>query len=71
MGSNRSRLALNIAGMHCAGCVKSVTRVLSAVPGVQGVDIDLTAGRAEITGTADYDALAAAIARAGFDASPE
>ncbi len=63
-----TRMSLTIAGMHCAGCVKSVTRVLSAVPGVTGATVDLAQGKAEVTGTAPRAALAEAVKAAGYGA---
>jgi len=57
--------------MTCEGCVKSVTRTLQAVPGVQGVEVLLAEGRAKVT----YDPartrlaeLKRAIERAGYEA---
>ena len=35
--------------MSCEGCVKSVTRALQAVPGVQKVQVLLDERRAEVT----------------------
>jgi copper chaperone CopZ len=40
---------LKVEGMDCEGCVKSVTRMLSAVPGVQNVDVSLAEARANVT----------------------
>ncbi|MET1258981.1 MauE/DoxX family redox-associated membrane protein [Flagellimonas sp. DF-77] len=40
---------LNISGMTCQGCVKSVTEKLSKVSGVEGVQVDLEAGTAAIS----------------------
>jgi len=37
---------IKISGMTCQGCVKSVTRVLSSVPGVADVDVSLDRGEA-------------------------
>lgn len=37
---------ISISGMTCQGCVKSVTRVLSAVPGVADIDVSLDRGDA-------------------------
>ena len=60
-----------VSGMHCDGCVRSVTRAVSQVPGVRKVDVSLATSKA----TVDYDgsttqpaAIIAAIERAGFDA---
>jgi copper chaperone CopZ len=61
-------LSIAIGGMSCDGCVASVTRVLSRVPGVRIVKVAV--GSAQVAAedrVADAD-LAAAIAKAGFEA---
>jgi copper chaperone len=62
---------LKVEGMDCQGCVKSVTRMLSGVAGVDKVDVSLEEGRARVT----YDPAKAAVAdmkraveRAGYKA---
>ncbi|MFN2643964.1 MAG: heavy-metal-associated domain-containing protein [Burkholderiales bacterium] len=62
---------LKVEGMDCQGCVKSVTRMLSGVAGVESVDVSLEPGRARVT----YDPakcgpaeLKRAIERAGYKA---
>lgn len=52
-------LNLQVAGMSCGGCVNSVKRLLTALDGVQAVEVDLAQGRV----TVDYDA-----ARVGAEA---
>ena len=61
-----------VGGMHCGGCVNSVTRAVSRVAGVQRVDVSLERKAA----TVEYDAAAvapaaivAAIQAAGFEAT--
>ena len=49
---------LKVEGMDCQGCVKSVTRMLSAVPGVTGVDVSLAQARTRVT----YDPAKAGLA---------
>jgi copper chaperone len=62
---------LKVEGMDCQGCVKSVTRMLSGVPGVEKVDVSLEQGKAEVTydpaksGVAEFKR---AVERAGFKA---
>jgi copper chaperone len=62
---------LKVEGMDCEGCVKSVTRMLSALPGVQKVDVSLAEARARVTydpaqaGVAD---MKKAVERAGYKA---
>ena len=58
-----------VEGMHCDGCVKSVTRMLSGVAGVEAVDVSLGEGRARVSfdparaGLAEFKR---AVERAGF-----
>ena len=61
--------ALAVTGMTCQGCVNAVTRVLSRVPGVRGVSVDLGAGRVVVGGNADPEALLAAVRKAGYGAA--
>lgn len=64
-------ITLNIEGMHCGGCVKSVTRVLTELDGVQSADVQL-AGKANITfdeNRVNVAQLIEVIEDAGFDAT--
>ena len=61
-----------VEGMHCGGCVKSVTGAISRLPGVHNVAVSLEKKGA----TVEYDgaalqpaAIIAAIVEAGFEAS--
>jgi copper chaperone len=63
---------LNIQGMTCGGCVKSVTNALQRETGVEKVEVMLEQGKATI----DYDPaqtspqqLAEAVGDIGFEAS--
>ncbi|WP_028535205.1 heavy-metal-associated domain-containing protein [Paludibacterium yongneupense] len=64
-------LILQVEGMSCGGCVKSVQQALTALPGVGRVDVDLASGRVEIEcvpgQTLARDQAAAAVSGAGFD----
>ena len=62
---------LKVEGMDCDGCVKSVTRMLSGVKGVQKVDVSLAEGRATVTydpATAQVADMKRAVERAGYKA---
>ena len=41
-------VTIKVSGMTCQGCVRSVTRVLQAVPGVEAVDVSLERGEAAV-----------------------
>jgi copper chaperone len=60
-----------VDGMHCQGCVGSVTRAVSKVAGVKRVDVSLEGKSADVefdSAEATPDAIVAAIEDAGFDA---
>jgi len=65
------KIVIKVGGMSCQSCVKSVTGVLQALPGVAAVEVSLEAGEARVefdpaaTGVA---AMRAAVEDAGFDA---
>ena len=62
----------SVVGMHCGGCVKSVTRAVSQVSGVRGVEVSLEKNAASVeydAGTVAPAAIIAAIEAAGFEAS--
>ena len=59
---------LSVSGMTCSGCSDTVKRVLSRVPGVTDVKVDLDNGAATVGGSADGPTLVAAVIAAGYDA---
>ena len=62
---------LKVEGMDCEGCEKSVTRMLSGVPGVASVDVSLAQARAKVTydpAKADVAQMKRAVERAGYKA---
>jgi copper ion binding protein len=60
-------VSFEVQGMSCEHCVASITSAVSALPGVTGVDIALAAGTVRVEGTADRQAVTAAIEDAGYD----
>ncbi|WP_293932306.1 heavy-metal-associated domain-containing protein [Iodobacter sp.] len=59
---------LKIEGMTCMGCVRTLNSVLSALPGVSHVAIDLESGIAKIDHTlVTADTLRDAVEGAGFE----
>jgi copper chaperone len=60
-----------VDGMDCQGCVKSVTRMLSSLPGVEKVDVSLEEAKARVSYDPAKSALAdmkKAVERAGYKA---
>lgn len=41
-------LSLSVTGMSCMGCVNSVKNLLSALPGVANIQIDLASGQVSL-----------------------
>ncbi|RPD90401.1 copper chaperone [Neisseria weixii] len=65
-------ITLNVKGMTCGGCVKSVTRILENTDGVAKAEVSLENKSAVIEFDAtktNVDALIEAIEDGGFDAS--
>ncbi len=72
MESDMASMVLKVGGMSCEGCVASVTKVLTALPGVADAQVSLEQGEARV----DYDPakvskeeMVGAIDDAGFEAS--
>ena len=63
---------IRIEGMSCEGCVKNISSVLAALPGVCAAEVSLEKASANVDfdpAQIDRAALCAAIEDAGFDAS--
>lgn len=61
-------ITLSITGMTCDHCVRSVTKALQTVAGVEKVSVSLDTGRARVDGKAGPGALVQAIEEEGFQA---
>ena len=61
---------LEVQGMNCGGCVKSVTAALKPLRGVDTVEVDLSAGHVTVSGdfSQGADPLVLALTAAGFPA---
>ncbi len=59
---------VKVVGMTCGHCVNAVTEEVSAVAGVDSVNVDLESGQVTITSetSLDLDEVEAAIAEAGY-----
>ena len=61
-----------VTGMTCAHCQRAVTEEISAVAGVESVDVDLGSGTVTVTTTGPVDRadIAAAVDEAGYALVP-
>ena len=65
------RVVINVTGMSCERCLKSVSDALGRLPGVVQVEVSLAAGQAVVTCDpllVSPAELSGAIEEAGFDA---
>lgn len=63
-------VTLEISGMTCGGCVRSVTNVLKALDGVKKADVSLEKRRAVVDfdpGKVGIDQLKRSVVEAGFE----
>lgn len=63
-------LNLKIEGMSCGGCTASVSRAVSALAGVTGVDVTLQPGGASVSydpAVVSADTIINTIEEAGYD----
>ncbi|MBT9258238.1 MAG: heavy-metal-associated domain-containing protein [Clostridiales bacterium] len=60
-------MELVIRGMTCQHCVRSVEKALSAVPGVQSLQVSLEENKAWVEGDAPLAALVEAVKEAGYE----
>jgi copper chaperone CopZ len=66
-------LELVVSGMHCQSCASLIEETLAASPGIAEATVDLEAARAVVRyrpDTASTEAVCAALARAGYTATP-
>ena len=68
MSTSSTRSTWTVTGMTCGHCVASVTEEVSALPGVEDVQVDLETGRVVVTSAEPLDAaaMAAAVDEAGY-----
>jgi copper chaperone CopZ len=64
--------SLTVTGMTCAHCQRAVTEEISAVAGVESVDVDLATGTVTVTADRPVDRadIAAAVDEAGYALVP-
>lgn len=57
---------LQVEGMTCGGCVRSVTKTVQAVDRNARVEVDLDSKKVRVETVADLNAVTSAIADAGY-----
>ena len=64
-----SKQELTVNGMTCSHCAQMLTTVLSALSGVENVDVDVTSGRVilDVAHPLSTNALTQAVSEAGFE----
>lgn len=70
--ADKKRIVLRIEGMHCAGCIQTVEKMLSKVEGVEGAVVNLALEKAWVEVGADFvsvEGLTEALYKAGYKAS--
>lgn len=67
------KLRFQVTGMTCAACSARVERVVSAIPGVSQVEVNLLAGKMTLQAESAQleDAIVKAVADAGYQAIPD
>lgn len=66
-----AEVTIKVQGMSCGGCVRNVTGVLKALPGVDAADVSLDEAEARVSydpKQVTVDQLRQAVEAAGFDA---
>jgi len=64
-----SATTLKVSGMTCKHCVMAVSKALAKVPGVEAADVSLEKAQAVVKGSADAQALIAAVKQEGYEAT--
>lgn len=65
-----TEVTIKVAGMSCGGCVRNVTGVLRALPGVTDAEVSLEESVAKVSydpASVTLDELRQAVNDAGFD----
>jgi copper chaperone len=65
-----SEVTIRVEGMSCGGCVRNVTGVLKALPGVIDAEVSLDSAQARVSydpAAVSVEQMREAIEEAGFD----
>ncbi len=61
-----STATYTVVGMTCNSCVNKVTNAVSAVEGVDDIDVDVSNGTLEVSGQISDASIRDAVAQAGY-----
>jgi len=61
-------IRLKVEGMSCNHCKLSVEKALKGVPGVEGAEVNLAQGTAQVYGTPQPEPLLEAVRAEGYEA---
>jgi len=62
-----TRIELEIGGMSCQHCVKTVRGLLEALPGVEGLEVEVGKARLSLPAAPSPEDLGGLLDDAGFD----
>src|SRR6266508_3008721 len=65
-GMGNSTATYTVVGMTCNSCVNKVTNAVSAVEGVDDIDVDVSNGTLEVSGQISDASIRDAMAQAGY-----
>ena len=68
---NTTEKTFIISGMSCGGCVNSLTRVLTTVPGIEPLKIEVGKAHLRLDERATSQVVKDAVVRAGFAVTSE
>ena len=57
---------IKVQGMKCQHCAGSTKKALEGIDGISNARVDLDKGEVTFDGSADMDAIKAAVSKAGF-----
>ena len=61
------QVAIPVVGMHCQKCVTKISAAVSAVDGVEEVQVDLQLSQVQVRGAFDFQAVLSAIIDSGYE----
>ena len=64
------KLEFIVANVKCGGCVSAIQEGLSALPGIDNIEVDIASGRVSIQGTGlDSSAITTKLGELGYPVS--